>query len=195
MKFIQNNRETLAFLAGLALALIAGWYYTSTREHEHGPDDYHIHADVVMMINGVQLDLSDKQYMSGSNQVLHDDVHLHDEEDGLIHVHAENISLGEFYGSLGLTLEGSCLTTTASITYCTNENDSLLLFINGIATTTIAEYIPSDGDQLLLYYGKPDAPEITEYLKSITDVACIYSGTCPERGTPPPESCGLTCEI
>ena len=52
-----------------------------------------------------------------------------------------------------------------------------------------------DEDKVLLYYGDHSRENIESWFEQISNDACIYSYTCPERGTPPPESCGLTCEL
>ncbi len=194
---MHTYKHQLAFAAGLCVALVSGWFYLSSSNHTKNTltDEYHIHADVVMVINDEQVDLSDTQYMSGVNHVLHDDVHFHDESDDIIHVHAKDIDLAAFYGSLGFAITDTCLTPPSENTYCSDDTNELLLFANGKLVSGVGSYIPNDGDQLLIYYGNPTSPRISEYVTLITKESCIYSGTCPERGLPPPESCGLTCEI
>ncbi len=196
MHYMHNYQQQLAFLAGLCVALAGGWYYISSNYTDDIPtDEYHIHADVVMVINDEQIDLSDTQYMSATGHILHADAHFHDGSDDIMHVHAEGIQLAEFYGSLGFSLTDTCITPPSGNTSCTNDDERLILFVNGIEAATVGSYVPQDSDQILIYYGSPDSPRITEYQARITNESCIYSGTCPERGLPPPESCGLTCEI
>lgn len=198
MEYIKQHQTSLAFIAGIVIAYTGGTFLKADDGHFHRHDEtneYHIHTDTLMIINDEIIDKSDPKYMSSIEQILHPDAHFHDESDNIMHLHAEGISLGEFYGSLGFTLTDTCLTVPGNEPNCTNEANELLLFINSTPTTSIASYVPSDNDRLLIYYGVPDADTIPTYLEQITDESCIYSGTCPERGMPPPESCGLTCEI
>jgi hypothetical protein len=72
----------------------------------------------------------------------------------------------------------------------------VLLFVNGeLYSAPYTEYEPVDDDSILLYYGDPQNESIQSYIEEIPDDSCYYSGTCPERGIAPPESCGLTCEL
>jgi hypothetical protein len=127
--------------------------------------------------------------------VLHKNVHLHDGDDHVVHRHAEGITFAEFLTSLGFTLSNECLTDDNGAKYCTDVENVLTLYVNKTPATIATEYIPQEEDQILLYYGQRDNEKLGEYLNSITDESCIFSGTCPERGIAPAESCGLTCEI
>ena len=92
-------------------------------------------------------------------------------------------------------MSDECLTLDTKEKYCADENSNLVLYVNGEVRDQISDYTIEDEDQVLLYYGKRTSQDLTDYFDLITDEACIYSGTCPERGTPPPEACGLTCEV
>ena len=71
-----------------------------------------------------------------------------------------------------------------------------MVFVNDERIDTPKDYVNEEEDLILVYFGdKNDSETIQSLLLEITDKACIYSGTCPERGTAPPESCGLTCEL
>lgn len=163
--------------------------------HYDANGEFHIHADFAAYINGQKLDLTAKKYMSAKNQVLAENVHLHDGKDNVIHFHAPGITLPVFFQSLGFTLTNDCFTTDQDKKYCTDDSHVLRLYVNRQPVQDLAHYVPKDADQLLLYYGAPDSPDITKELDSVTDEACIYTGSCPERGIAPPESCGLTCTI
>jgi hypothetical protein len=133
--------------------------------------------------------------MSTAKRILHPGVHLHDNNDSVIHFHAPGISLVTFLNSISFTLDESCF-SIGETKYCNTATEKLLLYVNDIdRTTDIATYIPADNDRVLLYYGERDQATIEPWLSRVTDRACIYTGTCPERGTAPAEECGLTCEL
>ena len=162
---------------------------------DHHDDEYHIHADLLIMMGEDRIDLTNKKYQSYLNHVLHPGVHLHDENDDVIHFHAPGITLPEFFSSIGITLTDQCFTKEET-SWCNNDTKTLQLFVNGRDTTNaLTSYVPKDEDQVLLFYGPVNDPAITTLENQITTDACLYSGTCPERGTAPPESCGLTCEL
>lgn len=194
----------LAFVIGLIVGSVSTFFILSNRAddghfhtHDTGAEStaYHIHADFLVMIDDTKLDLSDDRYMSVVKRVLSPSVHLHDNNDNVIHFHAPNISLVEFLSSLNISLTSDCLKKDDT-SYCRGPEHELRLYVNDKdRTSDITSYVPRDEDRILLYYGARDDEKISKYLDEVTDKACIYSGTCPERGTPPPEECGLTCEL
>ncbi len=202
MSSIFTLKRIAALLTGVITGAVLTTILLSFRAddgHFHSHDEssgaYHIHADFLVIVNDTKVNLSGDEYMSKADKVLHPGVHLHDNKDDVIHFHARDITLVEFLSSLDITLTKDCL-TIADTTSCTSDEKSLLLFVNGQdQTDTVENYVPQDNDRILLYYGIPNNPQLNSYLTEVTDRACMYSGTCPERGTPPPEECGLTCEL
>jgi len=158
-------------------------------------DNVHVHADFLMILDSEKIDLTQDKYQSTVGDVKHPDLHLHDNQGNIIHRHAEGVTFGDFLHSINFSLIEECLTTDTGREYCADEDSILALYVNGDKYTPIDSYVINDADQTLLYYGENDTEKISEHLGSLTDEACIYSGTCPERGTPPPEACGLTCEV
>jgi hypothetical protein len=202
-------KDKLSPLIALLLGLVVGaffayfvspmiisseWWPVHT---EHGNDDeYHVHADFLIVVDDKVVDLSNSKYMTTATQTLHEHLHLHDNDDNVLHVHHENITFAEFLSSLNITLTDSCLTLPSKESTCADKEKQLVLFLNNDRfTDSIKSYVPNDLDQILLYVGKNSDPALTTFGSQITDEACIFSGSCPERGIPPPESCGLTCEI
>jgi len=166
----------------------------STHNHEHGSGDVHFHADLAIIINGELLDLSKDKYMSTTDRPLTDSVHLHDNNPNIIHFHADGITLPTFLNSIGLTLTDDCLTLDTGEVYCSDEENQLVVKSNGAVVSVVAAFFPGDEDQILVFYGA-NSTDLSSFTDQVTDEACIYSLTCPERGAPPPEGCGLTCEL
>lgn len=193
-----TGKELVAFGVGALLgALITQQFVLPTDSETNLPhsDAYHVHADFLIYVNDKVVNLNDDKHMTTHEQEHHEHAHLHDNEGKIQHMHEPGVTFAEFLGSLGIELTNDCLTVNDE-TYCTDGEEVLLLFVNdepfkGNVTTFEA----MDEDRVLLYYGAYDAQVITDYLDEVGDEACIYSGTCPERGTAPPESCGLTCEL
>ena len=194
----MNRKGTLGIVVLLAAILGAGsaWYYERHQSsYPAYPDEVHVHSDFVLQITDQQIDLTDNRYQSYAGSVKHDDIHIHDNEDHVIHRHAEDITLVEFLASININLTSDCLTMDDGSEYCADENDELTLYVNGAQHKDPTTYINQEEDQLLLYYGPRNNDQLPNYLDAITDESCIYSGTCPERGIAPAESCGLSCEL
>jgi hypothetical protein len=158
--------------------------------------EYHVHADFQIFVRDQQIDLTGDVFMTTNQQTVHKHAHLHDGNGEVKHIHSEDLTFANFLQSLAITLTDSCLTLFAGETLCLDEKQALLLYVNQeLYTEPLTQYVPVDNDRVLLYYGNPQNENIQTYLEKIPSDACYYSGTCPERGTAPPESCGLTCEL
>lgn len=203
----KNNRMTVAFCLGAGMAIGIGIAYsyfdahaikdflTGAEPHTHESTEVHVHSDFLFYANSERIRFEDDRYQSALNQILHADMHFHDNNDKVIHRHADGLTLGEFFDSLGVTLTKDCITLDTGTAYCNDEENVFQVFVNGERIENPASYINQEEDRMLFYFGPADAPEIATYLTEVSDEACIYSWTCPERGTPPPEACGLTCEL
>lgn len=190
--FVIGCMLTFMVIAGGAFAyrdIIAG-YVSKPKSTE-----VHVHGDFAFYVLDKKIDLTADKYQSTPESIKHPNMHFHDNIDTVIHRHAEGVTLGEFMSSLGFTLTNSCITMDTGVSYCGDEKNVLKLYINGKPERDIADYITSEEDRILLYYGDPQSPTIAAYQAAITEQSCMYSGTCPEKGTPPSENCGLTCEI
>jgi hypothetical protein len=192
------NMKERIFVGIILTTLIAGggyYLYQKYNPFTYYDDEVHVHADFMVIVNDEWIRLTDEKYQSSVKQVLHKNVHLHDGKDDVVHRHADGITFANFLSSIGFTLTNECLTNDQGTSYCADDNNVLTLYVNGVPKTILTEYIPEEEDKVLLYYGSPANPKISEYQSAITNNSCFYSGTCPERGIAPPESCGLTCEI
>lgn len=148
----------------------------------------HEHADLKVYLAGRPLDLSVAKYQSTDDAPLDPDMHLHDGNGEIVHKHKTGKSMSEFFGSLKIDLTDTCLTLDTGSKYCTDATNSLKFFVNGEPKSDFANYEFRDLDRLLISYG-PVNQSVQAQLDSVKDMACMYSETCPERGTPPTESC------
>ncbi len=200
---MQTNKIILAFILGLIVGGLLTHTVLGTSHADHhdnhpiadpNDDKYHVHADFHIVVHNTLVNLDEDMFQTTSAQELHPDAHLHDNNGDVKHIHAEGVTFASFLDSLGITLTDSCLTLDNE--YCSGEIEEVLLFVNDeIFTQPISTYIPVDSDRILLRYGYYDPETIQPYLDAVPNDACYYSGTCPERGVAPAESCGLTCEL
>lgn len=199
---IKKYKALISFFFGVSVVIGSSFIYNpfsqdKTVWYEVGEkkDEVHVHADFAMYINDERIDLTDDKYQSKIDHILLTDFHLHDNNDKVLHRHAEGITLGNFLESLGFVFTNECITTDTGVTYCSDNQNSLSLYVNGTIMENAPSYVVQEEDQILLYFGKNENPALPVFMSEVTADSCIYSGTCPEKGTPPPESCGLTCEI
>ncbi len=153
------------------------------------PDhDYHAHADFKVVLDGKIMDFNKTEYMSTPYKTLSERTHLHDFNPYLFHMHSEDVTLGEFFGTLGMDLNADCF-FDGTANYCTGNGKTLQLYVNGKENKQFGTYRPADLDKILIYYGE-GAPS-SEMLSSLTSWACVYSEKCapPDGFVLPPESC------
>lgn len=167
-----------------AILLLTACFGDPLRRAEN-PDPNHTHADFAVYINGEFIDFSDNEYMSGlsTDEYLHKYLHLHDNVGTVVHRHKPGLTLGEFFGSLGLNATNDCF-----MDKCSDESNQWRMFVNGEEVPVNIDYVFTDIDQILLTYGANDET-VQEQLQKMTDDACLYSRTCPQRGDPPAENC------
>ncbi len=183
------RKSTLHLLLVLVLAgMIFGLYTTLTPTPEPLLGDLHYHADFKVYLNGIAYDFAQEKYMSEEEGALSPFTHLHDMNGEIIHKHMSGITLGDFFESIGMSLTETCFTVDDGTAYCDDETKTLQFYVNGELNTKFDQYELQDLDRILISYGDETEAELQIQLSSVTDEACIYSETCPERGSPPDES-------
>ncbi|MEK9159917.1 MAG: hypothetical protein AAB383_04270 [Patescibacteria group bacterium] len=156
--------------------------------------DVHEHADFKVYLNGEVHDFAQDKYMSTAEHKLSHFTHLHDGDGEIIHKHMSTITLGDFFESLGMKFTEECFNLEGGVSYCTNDENTLKMFVNGKENHDFDDYELSDLDQILITYGNQTGAEIQGQIDSVGDRACIQSALCPERGEPSDESTCLTGE-
>ena len=141
-------------------------------------EEVHIHADFAIYVDATRIDLSDALFQSTDERYRHIDLHLHEGEGSVLHIHAADKRFAEFLASLGILLDAECLSLRDR--YC--REDGLQMFVNGSPfQSPFTRYVPNDLDQILLTTST-DETVIAKQLSEVTDKACLYSLSCPERG-------------
>ncbi|HJY98989.1 MAG TPA: thioredoxin domain-containing protein [Patescibacteria group bacterium] len=134
-------------------------------------ESYHVHFDLAVFVSGSRIDFSQAKYQESEDNPLDSDIHFHDGNGKVVHVHKKGIPLSRLFDSFNLTL-----------------SKGVVSYVNGVKNTDILAYVPVDLDRIVIGGGTD----------SVSNDACIYSEKCPERGTPPPEECvggiGTGCE-
>jgi len=150
--------------------------------------EFHEHFDLGVYVDGQWWDFSQEQYQSSTYDYLHEAIHLHDGNGTVVHLHQEGVSLQAFFETLGFELTAECLASEDQV-WCEDEAHDLQVLVNGQATNHSQSIPLHDLDRILVWYGTLDHPQPIGLMNQVTDEACIYSETCPERGSPPVENC------
>jgi hypothetical protein len=197
----EGHRRKFLMLAGLVAAIFSILAVLSLTKEPPGPVPYHTHADFRVYLNGTQFNFTAARYMSSKDNVLNSRVHLHDIDGDVIHHHAKNVTMADFFSTLNMTFNSTCFVTDSGASFCSDGNNSLRMFVmhaNGTwkEEPELEKYVFEDLDRILITYGDPLDP-ISSQLSSVTDKACIQSEKCPERGKPSDEStcAGDVCNV
>lgn len=81
-------------------------------------------------------------------------VYIEDRDPSTIHVNDLGVTWGDFFDTLPLTLNQSCLITGNKETYCNNEQNKLSFILNNTNTPKSLEMEIRSGDHLIVRYGR-----------------------------------------
>ena len=181
VKIGNKHVSPLMILAGIVVlaAVAAGaWYFYNNSQQK--PAEFHEHANFAVFLNDVQFNFNQSKYMTNESTEVgkRQFVHMHDMNGGIIHLHAPGITLGRFFDSLGMQLNSTCLTLDNGSSYCTSENSSLKMYVNGAQANEFDALQLHDLDKVLISYGPHSDPMIQNQISSVPSDACIYSGKC-----------------
>ncbi|MBI4426167.1 MAG: thioredoxin domain-containing protein [Candidatus Kerfeldbacteria bacterium] len=189
---ISNPRSYDDFKAKIEAALKNPVQSTATDQ------EIHLHADLRVVVDGAAIDFSQDTYQSTKAHELNPEVHFHDGNGKVFHVHAAGVTLNDLLTSFGMDLSRDCLKLNSGESRCATGEKKLRLYVNGTESTEAGEYVIKDLDRILIFYGAPTTAAVDGELTAVSNDACIYSEKCPERGKPPTEDCvgglGTDCE-
>lgn len=159
-------------------------------------ETYHVHADFLVVLDGSAFDFNKAEYMSTPYKELSEDIHLHDFNPNVIHVHKENATLGEFFETIGIKFDENCF-DAGKQKFCNSETKKLQLFVDGKPNEEFESFKPKDLERILIFFGQPQVPQLI--IESVSKQACIYSEKCapPPGFKVEPENCSVSrpCEL
>ena len=168
----------------------------------------HIHADFALYIRGERFDFNRPEFITGDEQQVSGNVHIHDPRYYAAHLHTTLTKWDEFFSSLGFSLtdpsfpgvEGSnvCMTLPGGVKLCNNDTDTWKFIANGVPVDGLSNVIIGDLSRVLFSYGPETIEQVmADQFPQVTNQACIPSELCLDRVDPndPPEECsgGTTC--
>jgi len=143
----------------------------------------HHHANWAVFVDGERLDLSGDQFMEEVSACSASDkgilptqrIHLHENEDDVVHVHHPGATWGALMANLDMSLGDRHLFTADGERYFRGEDGRSMVFIlNGIAVPSVHNRVVASGDRLLISVGAEPGAAEREYAR-VADNALEYN--------------------
>lgn len=170
------------FVYGVLLAalVILGIRFAAAQ----APEETHYHANFAVYIDGKKAAFKGAQYYEEVALCnLHDTMtpkartHMHNEENGVVHVHHDGVTWGQFFENLGWLVGPDFIRTNERL-YVADEVNELHIVLNGqnlTNLTSITNELIGDKDRLLLSYGEADDTTLDEQYKNVLSNADVYN--------------------
>lgn len=144
-------------------------------------DRIHYHANFALYVNGVKDDFKaftfyEEETACASDHEVHPQtrVHMHDQENSVVHVHSQGATWEHFFANLGYTLGDEVLATNDS-TFVDGQGGSLRFILNGKSVDTIANSIVGNEDTLMIDFGSDDSAVLNSRYKKIENKAHAHN--------------------
>ena len=122
----------------------------------------HAHAALVIFVNGDKLDFSHPQFQIQSKYI-----HFENDNPYLIHKHATDVPLDMLFASFGLKITSECIELGYEESqYCTDEDNSMIILVNGKPYSNINLYEIRHNDRILISFG--DSESVSEQIGIFT---------------------------
>lgn len=198
----EEEQQKKSFAAGRLAFLIIGVLIgilglLVIRFATYNPETTHYHANFAVYINGQREQFKDPSYyeevkicdLGGSTPQSR--THMHDEENGVVHVHDKAVTWGQFFENLGWMI-GPDFIRTRSTLYTTDATHQLNIMLNGedlTGITNLTNQVIDDKDRLLISYGPADSKLLDKEYQTVPDDAGVYDtrndpSSCGGSGTP-----------
>ena len=132
-------------------------------------EEVHYHANWALFANGERIDLSGDRYMedvgacvAGGDVLPTQRVHMHNNEQDVVHVHHGGVTWGHFLTNLGFVLGRDFLILDDGRRLEGEDGRSLKFIVNGFAVPDVRNRIIESGDRLLISYGPETLEEAAD---------------------------------
>lgn len=181
----------VGLLAGILALGIARFAFAPWEELPH------YHANWAVFVDGERLDLSADRYMEpvatcmAGDQILPANrVHMHDNDDAVVHVHHTGVTWGHFVMNLGWSLGDDYLILDDGRQLVESSGGSLKFVVNGFVVPSVRDRLIRSGDRLLISYGSETDQEALR-----TQFPDVATGAEELNDTPDPAGCAGADEL
>ena len=175
----EKRKHTLIAIAVFAvIAVIVGYsvflFSTMTQTAPGGPENAgalgsdHTHTAIIANIFGDEFDFSAPAYQIKSSWI-----HFEGRDGSTIHKHATGVTLEFLFDSLLLGLDDQCFVFQDGRSFCTNDDYTLRLFVNGEQVPDIRDHEGMEGDRVLILYGGQTPEEVQAVLLKLENQELI----------------------
>ena len=156
----------MAVAVGVVLGAVA---LVAVRAVATAPEEpVHFHANFAMFVNGERYDLSDDRFMEDVALCGEDAhrispparVHLHNNNQDVVHVHHGGATWGHFMANLRMVLGDRILVTRDGEVHQTGGGSTLKFILNGRPELSVYNEPIRPGDRLLVSYGAEAEAEV-----------------------------------
>jgi hypothetical protein len=182
-KFTFKKRDGIFVLLGVLLAFSIRFIFVDAVVTHH-------HANFALYVNGQRDEFSSFTFyeeVASCSSENHNDpkarIHMHNQTNDVIHVHAAGATWGDFFANLGYTLGNKVLVRDDGIYTDAVDGNQLIFILNGERVSSIANRAVESKDRLLIDYGKTTDSELNARAEAVADNAGEYNTK------PDPASC------
>ena len=177
MKQVFKKLPLPVLLTGI---ILGAFLVVAVRFATYKPATVHYHANFSLYVNGVRDEFKGPGYYeevqactNGESGDPRARVHMHDNVNNVVHVHAAGATWGHFFANLGYTLGDNVLVTSIG-TYVNGQSGTLHFVLNGRVVDTAANRTIADDDAMLISYGSEDNAALQQQYASIPHNANQY---------------------
>ena len=171
MAMTRFKKILLTATLGIVLGAVAT---TAIRFVSYKQDLVHYHANFALFINDERDTFKGPGFYeeiqacsSASVDNPRTRVHLHDENPGLVHVHAHGVIWSDLFANIGYGLSDKAITTPDAVYADGTDGNKLTFMLNGKVVRSIAGQLIKSEDKLLINYGNDDEAAIQMHMSTI----------------------------
>ncbi len=141
----------------------------------------HYHANFALYVNGARDEFKPFTFYEEETSCSSDHdsdpktrVHIHDQENSVVHVHSAGVTWGHFFANLGYTLGDKVLVTNSGV-FVDGQGGTLSFMLNGNSVDLIANTVIGNEDTLLINFGNDDASTLKSRFNKIENKAHAHN--------------------
>lgn len=143
----------------------------------------HYHANFAVYINGQREQFAAPGYYeeiascsADQSSDPHQRVHMHDQVNDVVHVHANAVTWGQFFENIGWSISKTHIENGSQL-FVTGDTAKLSYILNGEAIDDVTNRVIKSEDRLLVNYGNQGEAQLTQEYTSISASADHYNAT------------------